>query len=283
MDKLPSIVSLEEFSQIFEKEKVIVFDATNGGKESYDKEHIRGAHFIDLNGQLSDIKTDPAEGGRHPLPSPEKFARVLSEYGVSKESHIIIYDNNKGANAAARFWWMLKAAGHKKVQVLNGGINDAKMINIPVGINKEEVIQQSTLYQFENWTLPTVTKEEVKEFSKDQKFVVIDVRDESRYAGKTEPIDLIAGHIPGAKNIPYSENLDQKGHFLSPQEINEKYVSKLAGYEPENIIIHCGSGVTACHTILALDYAGFGIPMLYVGSWSEWSRNFPEETEVSPN
>jgi thiosulfate/3-mercaptopyruvate sulfurtransferase len=125
----------------------------------------------------------------------------------------------------------------------------------------------------EQWRLPTIEMNEVEAVSQNPHYLVVDVRDKERYDGITEPIDLIAGHIPGAINIPFTENLDQHGLFLQPKELKNKYEAIFGDVTGENIVVHCGSGVTACHTILALTYAEMESPKLYVGSWSEWSRN----------
>lgn len=267
------IISPEQLAAIIDQVKI--FDVSSGkeAKANYLNEHIKGAYFIDLNSQLSDIKENAADGGRHPLPSPEKFARTLSNYGLSPESHIIVYDDKNGANAAARFWWMLRAVGHEKVQVLDGGLASAKLSGIPV-ISGEEISDELFMtYQADQWLLPIVNLEQVESVALDGGHKVIDVREADRYNGLVEPIDLIAGHIPGAINIPYMQNLDQDGRFLEPEQLKEMYERELDGVESNNTIVHCGSGVTACHTLLAMAYAGMEIPKLYVGSWSEWSRN----------
>ncbi len=246
----------------------------NGVREiKSDKEHLEGALFVDLNKQLADIKTDFAAGGRHPLPKLEHFSKTLTDLGISKDNHIVIYDDKNGSNAAARFWWMLKSIGHKKVQVLNGGLNQAKKNNFPLSSKKESTEKVSQSYIVEQWLLPTIEINELEKVSNDPNYLIVDVRDKERYEGHFEPIDLVAGHIPGAINIPFTENLDQNGLFLSSNELKQKYETMFRGINPENIVIHCGSGVTACHTLLALDYAEMTIPKLYVGSWSEWSRN----------
>ncbi|MBP9601722.1 MAG: sulfurtransferase, partial [Lutibacter sp.] len=195
---------------------------------------------------------------------------TIADCGISTKSHIVIYDDKNGANAAARLWWMLKAVGLENVQVLNGGIQSALKINFPTSSNIEKTTKVAAL-KITNWTLPMATIEEVEENSTKSNYIVIDVRETARYNGDIEPIDLVAGHIPSAINIPLAENLDENGLFLPPSILKEKY-GKLAD-TTENVIIHCGSGVTACHTLLAFAYAGLKIPKLYVGSWSEWSRN----------
>jgi thiosulfate/3-mercaptopyruvate sulfurtransferase len=260
----------------------ILFDASAGSKARYDENHLAGAFYIDLNTDLADIK-DFAIGGRHPLPTPAQFEKTLGHYGVDKDSHIIIYDDKNGSNAAARFWWMLKAIGHEKVQVLNGGFdaaikagfptNNEKPIPIAIGTKS---VKQFAPNNIQNWQLAIVDIDEVEEASKTGNQTIVDVRDKDRFVGLTEPIDLIAGHIPNAINIPFTENLNTEGLFFSPEVLKEKYMNALGNVDSDHTIVHCGSGVTACHMLLAMDYAGLPIPKLYVGSWSEWSRNGKE-------
>ncbi|MCQ4140472.1 sulfurtransferase [Chryseobacterium sp. EO14] len=263
-------------------ENLIILDARAGKDvyQNYLNKHIKGARFIDLDKDLAEIGENAAFGGRHPLPEIKKFTEALSHLGISENNHLVIYDDKNGANAAARAWWMLKAFGFDKVQVLDGGFQNAEKEGVEFS-SGEESFEKAELIQKENWTLPVSDLETVENELTNQSSTVIDVRDAYRYRGESEPIDLVAGHIPGAINIPFSENLDENGNFLSPEILREKY-SKLLEGKPENLIIHCGSGVTACHTILALDYAGFKIPNLYVGSWSEWSRRENKEiaTEI---
>jgi thiosulfate/3-mercaptopyruvate sulfurtransferase len=273
--RMSPIIEVEELLKIHKNSDVLIFDASNSknAKANYETEHLEAAFFIDLNTQLADIKPDVSEGGRHPLPKTEIFAETLTGLGISKDTHIVIYDEKNGSNASARFWWMLKSAGHEKVQVLNGGINQAKKYDFPLSSKVEIIKRASEPYQINRWNLPTIEINEVENVSQDPNYLVVDVRDKERYEGKVEPIDLVAGHIPGAINIPFTENLDGSGLFLKPDKLREKYEPVLGGTKTENIIVHCGSGVTACHTLLALHYAEMEIPKLYVGSWSEWSRN----------
>jgi thiosulfate/3-mercaptopyruvate sulfurtransferase len=271
---LSPLIEAKELLRIYKNSDVLIFDATNSkdAKEQYAKEHLQGAFFVDVNVQLADIKSDPAEGGRHPLPKIEDFVKTLSELGISKNNHLVIYDHANGSNAAARFWWMLKAAGHEKVQVLNGGFQEAKSQGFPLS-SKIENANKAIPYSAIKWSLPTAEMIEVEREAQNKNFIVVDVRDKVRFDGIQEPIDLIAGHIPGAINIPFTENLKENGLFLNPDELRMKYESQFGNIKSENIIVHCGSGVTACHTLLALAYAEMELPKLYVGSWSEWSRN----------
>lgn len=273
--KISPIIEVVELLKIYKNSDVMIFDVSNGknAKSNYETEHIEGAFFVDLNTQLSDIKNDISEGGRHPLPQIETFAKTLTDLGISKNKHVIIYDDKNSSNAAARFWWMLKSVGHEKVQVLNGGLNKAKNNNFPLSSKMETVQAVSESYRIDKWNLPTIEISEVENVSLNPNYLVVDVRDKERYDGISEPIDLIAGHIPGAINIPFTENLDQHGLFLNPIELRNNYKSIFGDIKHENIIIHCGSGVTACHTLLALDYAEMDMPKLYIGSWSEWSRS----------
>ena len=258
-------------------ENLIILDARVGKDvyQNYLDKHIKGARFIDLDKDLAEIGEDAAFGGRHPLPNVKKFAETLSNLGVSESSHIVVYDDKNGSNAAARAWWMLRSFGFKNAQVLDGGFQNAEKENVEFS-SGEEIIEKAEFIKKENWLLPTLSLEVIENELTNHSSTVIDVRDAYRYKGESEPIDLVAGHIPGAINIPFSENLDENGNFLKPEVLKEKY-SKLLQNKPENLIIHCGSGVTACHTILALEYAGFPIPNLYVGSWSEWSRREGKE------
>lgn len=269
------IIEVEELLKIYKNSDVLIFDASNSkhAQENYKTAHLEGAVYVDLNTQLADIKDDFSVGGRHPLPSIKIFAETLADLGIDSNKHVVIYDDNNGSNAAARFWWMLKSAGFENVQVLNGGFNQAKKKNFPLSSTIEQVKKTAVSDQINHWNLPTVDINEVEEISQNQNYIVIDVRDKARYDGITEPIDLIAGHIPGAINIPFTENVDKNGLFLSPTELRNKYQPKFGKIQSENIIVHCGSGVTACHTLLALAYAEMEVPKLYVGSWSEWSRN----------
>ena len=253
---------------------LVIVDVRTGAHafENYEKEHLEGALFVDLENMLATKSENAANGGRHPLPSVEKFTEVLTHLGITPESNVIVYDDKNGANAAARFWWMLRAIGHNNVQVIDGGFQAAVKYGFPVSA-KKEMISIKNPYVADNWLLPLVDLEAVEKATHDEDFLIVDVRDQVRFDGITEPIDLIAGHIPNAINVPFTNNLDAEGFYLGPSVLKAQYEAFFNNKPSENIIVHCGSGVTACHTLLALDYAGFDMPNLFVGSWSEWSRN----------
>ena len=268
------IIKPDELIELNQTSELILIDASNGpdGKENYEAKHLEGALYVDLNTQLANIKTDVSIGGRHPLPTMEQFSETLTSLGVTPMSHVVVYDDKNGSNAAARFWWMLKSVGHKKVQVVDGGLQAAIKAGFPTSSKTETPLKKEP-YKIENWLLPLTDIHEIDKVAQDTDFLVVDVRDEERYNGEKEPIDLVAGHIPGAINIPFTTNLDSNGFFLSPEKLKNNYLKEFGDRAAENVIVHCGSGVTACHTLLAIAYAGLAIPKLYVGSWSEWSRN----------
>ena len=274
MQNLSPIIEVDELMQISENQNLRIFDVRTGSnaKENYNKKHLEYSVFVDLNSDLAEID-DPKNGGRHPLPKFEDFIKILGELGIDKNSHIVIYDDKNGANAAARFWWMLRAVGHKNVQVLNGGLPVAQNQNYPLSSVEEYYPETKYISDYQDWQLPQVWIDDVKKASQDSDSMIVDVRESQRFDGIMEPIDLVAGHIPNAQNFPFIDNLDEKGLFKSPEVLRNLYSELFDNYEKSKIIFHCGSGVTACHSLLALDYAGFDIPNLYVGSWSEWSRN----------
>jgi thiosulfate/3-mercaptopyruvate sulfurtransferase len=269
-----TIINATELLTIYKTENILLVDASNGPntKLNYENKHLEGALFVDANTQLATIETDVAVGGRHPLPSLEDFSKTLGDLGITPQTWVVIYDDKNGANAAARFWWMLRAVGHEKAQVLNGGIQAAEKIGFPVNSEPVHVVKKEK-YPCTTWQWPLASMEEVENVAELPSHTVIDVREAFRYNGESEPIDLIAGHIPGAINFPFTQNLDENGLFLPKEVLQEKYTAILSDTKSENTIIHCGSGITACHTLLAIHQAGFAMPKLYVGSWSEWSRN----------
>jgi thiosulfate/3-mercaptopyruvate sulfurtransferase len=270
-----SLIKAPELSQFLGQPNVVILDA-RGGADAYDrylKGHLKGAYFIDLETELSE-KKDPKAGGRHPLPSLQKLGKVLGNYGINPSTKIVVYDDKSGANAASRVWWMLKAIGHQDVKVVDGGYAAIVSAQLPNATAPTAKASNASFYPVpQKWLLPIVTIEEVKAATKDNSKLIIDVRENYRFRGESEPIDLVAGHIPSAANVPYLKNLNQEGDFISKEELKALYEPVLAGKDVKNVIVHCGSGVTACHTLLALEEAGIKGANLYVGSWSEWSRN----------
>jgi len=273
------LIEATELKQL-DRNSYILIDARGFGnsRERYEQGHLEGALYIDLD-DLAAHPEDPAYGGRHPLPGPDSFAALLGSLGITPQSYVIVYDDKAAANPAARFWWMLKAIGHEQVQVLNGGLQAAVDAGFALSTNIPASPQPAE-YPVPTSFSGTATLDEVAEATQSSNSIVIDVREAPRYLGQTEPIDLMAGHIPGAVNVPYTSNLGEANRYLSAENLRESYKSILGDVKSEQVIVHCGSGVTACHTLLALAQAGLGGARLYVGSWSEWSRRgLPIATE----
>lgn len=266
------IISVSQL-QTLTPDDLILIDARSGPQAAaqYEAGHLPNALHVNLDRDLSQKTADASQGGRHPLPPITHYAALLGRLGITPNSIVVVYDDKSGANAAARFWWMLRAVGHANVYVLNGGLQAAQAAGIP--LSTEAVQAKATAsYPVSSWQLPTVAIETVEAVSQRSDYVVIDVRDAYRYRGESEPIDLVAGHIPGAINIPFSQNLDAQNQFLPKEELAKVYKAAIGERSMDHVIVHCGSGVTACHTLLALEQAGMPGAQLYVGSWSEWSR-----------
>lgn len=269
------LIQAREVNSLIHDGNVVIVDARGGADswQRYKQGHVPGAVFFDLETDLSDKGVDAAHGGRHPLPAPRDFGAMLGKAGISGSSRVLVYDDKSGANAAARFWWMMKAAGHVPVQVIDGGLTALQDEGIPLSSDPGPGRSETAPYPVTSWRLPVADIETVDRVRKQKDWLIIDVREEYRYRGEREPIDLIAGHIPGAINVPYVNNLTHHGTFRDQESLATQFKTALGDRAADRIIVHCGSGVTACHTILALSAAGMDTPALYVGSWSEWSRN----------
>lgn len=245
--------------------------ADKRGIDAYEAGHVPGASFVDLDAELAG---DPTLGpGRHPIPSAEAFARVLSRLGVVSDSIVVAYDDAGGA-IASRMWWLLRYFGHGGGRVLEGGIPAW----IAAGHALETgspVAHPAPLLALRPGSVPVVDKAEVARLAAlDPKAaVVIDARATERYEGRTEPVDARAGHVPGARSAPHVGNLVAPGGvFLSPEKLAERYRA-LGALDAERVVCYCGSGVTACLDILALALVGRDDVALYEGSWSDWAKD----------
>jgi thiosulfate/3-mercaptopyruvate sulfurtransferase len=252
---------------------LVLLDARAGADAGakFDDAHLRGARRIDLEGDLADVR-DPALGGRHPLPSLSAWAATLGRLGVTRSSFVVIYDDAGGANAAARAWWMLRAVGHDHVAVLDGGFDAARRAGWPIERGSAATSFAPDYPVPSSWRLPTVDADEVEKRRHDEATRVIDARAAARYRGEAEPIDPVAGHVPGAVNLPFADQLTPDGTFESPSVLRAKYGALLGDRSPSSAIVYCGSGVTACHLLLGMAHAGLDLGALYVGSWGEWCR-----------
>ncbi|MBL0311173.1 MAG: sulfurtransferase [Holophagaceae bacterium] len=274
------IISPKELAAL---EAAVLLDARS--KTAFDAGHLRGALNVDPGVQLSAASSpgfDPATGGRHPLPSLSQWRTTLGLLGIGSGTPVVIYDDQAGANAAARAWWMLKAIGHEAAQVLDGGLKAALGAGLDL-TSDPPTAEPCAHYPATAWLLPTVDLDVVEKLAKHPEWRVVDVRASERYQGITEPLDPVAGHIPGAVNLAFSNNVDAEGRFKSPAELRALYTQLLGGLRPDHLVVHCGSGITACHTLLALEHAGLPGSALYAGSWSEWCRSGkPVATGVEP-
>ncbi|CAN5646621.1 sulfurtransferase [soil metagenome] len=241
--------------------------APQAGANAYAQGHIPGALHANMDTDLSSAKT--GRNGRHPLPELATFVQWLGRCGVRPTDQIVTYDGGDGA-FAARLWWMLRAAGHEAVAVLDGGLaawraeGRPEATDVPGFAASEYPAREST------WpTSRRVTVDEVEHNLQSPAFTVIDARANNRYQGNGETIDPVGGHIPGALNRPFSQNTEA-GRFKAPQALRAEFDALLADRAPTDIVHQCGSGVTACHNLLAMEVAGLSGSRLYAGSWSEW-------------
>lgn len=243
--------------------------------------HLPGALHADLNRHLStasDPGHDPAHGGRHPLPPLARFATQVGAWGIHPATDVVVYDASGGGNAAARLWWMLRALGHERVSVLDAGLQAALGAGLTLTVDMP-VVAPLASYPADHWRLPVADMDAVAALRCDATRKLLDVRSAERWRGETEPFDPVAGHIPGSVNLPWNDNLGPDGRFKSPAALRDQYEALLDGTPPECLTVHCGSGVTACHTLLALEVASLTGAALYVGSWSEWCRGGREMTQ----
>ena len=238
------------------------------GMEGYLEGHLPGASYADLNQDLSAPPTPSS--GRHPLPEPEAFAARLRTWGVDADSQVVAYDDGNGMYAA-RLWWMLRWLGHDNVAVLNGGLRRWRQLGLPlVG---EVPCPAPGDFRARVRTRMAATIEEVAAIATDSSARLLDARGPERYRGETEPIDRVAGHVPGARNQPYDRSLGPDDRLLPAAELRGLLVAGLAGIAADRTVVMCGSGVSACHLLLAMEHAGLGGARLYPGSWSQWSSD----------
>ncbi len=252
--------------------RVRLVDARNGpdSAAAFVRSHLAGAVRADLATDLCATSADASHGGRHPLPPLTDWAARLGRWGIRPEVDVVVYDDLGGVNSAARCWWMLRAAGHGRVAILDGGLQAALAAGWPVESGPARVWPDGP-YPVSGWGGPTKDIAGVEGALADRDQVVVDVRAAERYRGESEPIDPVAGHIPGAVSWPLTDTL-AGGHFKSPAELRALFAERLGDACADQLTVHCGSGVTACHTLAALEYAGLPGAALYVGSWSEWCR-----------
>ncbi len=273
--------------------------APEAGDQQYAQAHIAGAVRANLDRHLSAAKSAPdgASGGRHPLPSRKTFAQWLGSVGLTPEMSAVVYDR-QGANYCGRLWWMLKWAGHENVLVLDGGfqawqaadgavdagacaletqglassgpdVASAVAVAVAAAL-ATELAKFKTIYPLAPARLALAATENVAANLGRPSQTLIDARAPARFRGEVEPLDPVAGHMPGALNRPFTQNLDAQGFFKPAATLRAEFEALLAGRDPATVVHHCGSGVSAVPNIIAMEIAGLGPTALYAGSWSDW-------------
>jgi thiosulfate/3-mercaptopyruvate sulfurtransferase len=266
----PPLIAAAELKALLDSPGLLVVDCrfdladAQFGRTAYATSHIPGALFASMEHDLAAPRRP--DTGRHPLPTPGVFARLLGSWGFTDASRVVAYDQGGGAGAA-RLWWMLRARGHRRVQVLDGGwaawlaehgaTTSAVPVTAPVRVPQQPYEGVLDAAQ--------VTAELAG-----RRIALVDARAADRFAGRNERIDPVAGHVPGALNHPYTDNLDDQQRWLPATELRRRWMPTLERAQGRSLVMMCGSGVTACHNLLALELAGRSDGLLYAGSWSDW-------------
>ncbi|MGH1435943.1 MAG: sulfurtransferase [Lewinella sp.] len=247
---------------------------TESGRRAYLEAHIPGARFAHMDEDLSG-PIIPGTTGRHPLPCVTVMKQLFGHWGISPTTQVVVYDDKRGA-IAARLWWMLRFLGHDAVAVLDGGLASWEKAGLPQNTEVKKLNPVNFVAKAqENWINDAMAVDQLRVTPG---AVVIDSRTPERYRGEVEPIDPVAGHVPGAINMPFADNWTSEGLLKSPEELRTRFA---ALPEAEQTTFYCGSGVTACHNILAYAHAGLGNARLYPGSWSDWITDEGREISVA--
>ncbi|MBP6596778.1 MAG: sulfurtransferase [Arenimonas sp.] len=282
-----TLVSAPELAAVLGRDGLSVVDCRHvlaggdpdAGERAWRQAHLPGAGHAHLDRDLSDHRK-PAAQGRHPLPDAADFCRVLARLGVRPESQVVAYDAGDGAMAAARFWWLLRLLGHRRVAVLDGGVARWQALGLPMA--SAPPVLKPGAYSGEFQLGAIATSAELMAQLPAVPGTLLDARAPERYAGLVEPLDPVAGHIPGAVNRPYSSNLDA-GMFRASAALRAEFEALLQGRAPMHVVLSCGSGVTACHNLLAMEHAGLHGARIYAGSWSAWVSDPSRPTAQGPN
>jgi len=265
-----TLVTVDELQSLADQQRELVLVDCRfslgdpaAGRRAYEDGHIPGAHYADLNRQLSGPVV-AGRTGRHPLPDPAKLTHLVGSWGVTETSQVVVYDDAGGA-MASRAWWLLRWLGHEDVAVLDGGFADW----VAAGGAPCREIPTLAISVFKPKLRSDLLVDATQASSLAQQGRLFDARGLARFRGDEEPIDPVAGHIPGARPLPFADNLDGL-RFRSKAQLEARYAEAFTGTEASHCAVYCGSGVTACHDILAAAHAGFDGVKLYAGSWSEW-------------
>jgi thiosulfate/3-mercaptopyruvate sulfurtransferase len=240
---------------------------TEAGRRAYAQGHIPGALYAHLDEDLC-APIIPGQTGRHPLPDKDFMTQKFSSWGIDEGVQVVAYDDKTGM-VASRLWWMLRSLGHTRVAVLDGGFADWTALP-EASVSLDVPIVEPRKFHPGAQIGQVFSADDVERIRQDAAFVLVDSREAFRYRGESEPIDPVAGHIPGAVNAFFMENLDEEGRFLPAEQLRQRFLPLLDGRPAEQSVFYCGSGVSACHNLLAIAHAGLGDAGLYAGSWSEW-------------
>ena len=268
------LIAAEALAERLGDPQLAIFDCRfdlarpDSGRARYEDEHLPGAVYADLNRDLSAPVSSVS--GRHPLPEPGDFAARLRAWGVNRDSTVVAYDDGN-AMYASRLWWMMRWVGHERVAVLDGGLRRWMQLGLPL----DDAIPTRPPGDFVARLRPELVVDvaRVASASADGSLQILDARAPERYRGEVEPIDAVAGHVPGAVNHPFTLSLAADGRFRPASELRAALGDALGGRGAPDTVAMCGSGVTACHLLLAMEVAGLHGGRLYPGSWSEWSRD----------
>ncbi|MEI2414657.1 sulfurtransferase [Orrella sp. JC864] len=236
------------------------------GRRAYEQAHVPGALHVDLDRDLSGAKT--GSNGRHPLPEPQAFAARMAALGAHPDTQVVAYDGS-GGMYAARLWWMLRWIGHEAVAVLDGGLAAWREAGFP-DTDKPPMARAPGTLSVRAPLAALVDYDTLLRHVRQGERLVLDARAADRFRGENETLDPVGGHIPGARNRPFKQNLDERGRFKPAQALRQEFEQALQGHAPALSVAQCGSGVSACHNLLAMEVAGLPGASLYAGSWSEW-------------
>ena len=269
-----TIISAQELAKIVGNEDVRVFDCRfslkdpEGGLKAYQSGHIAGAQRADMDTQLSSAMTETS--GRHPIPQAEVLAEQLRVWGVSKNTQVIAYDDMFGA-FGSRLWWLLRWLGHENVAVLDGGLKTWQEAGMDLVTDEASYVAGDFQAAVNDAWVMDVDSVEAQLAAGE--ITLVDARPADRFTGKDQQTDPVPGHVPGAQNLPFGGNLTSDGKFQSAEALNQRFAEVIPQGDVAQLVNMCGSGVTACHNLLAQKIAGYQPARLFIGSWSQWIRD----------
>ncbi|MBH3426983.1 sulfurtransferase [Pseudomonas alkylphenolica] len=273
---LAQLITAQQLADRLEAPALVILDCRfalediDYGQRSYAEGHVAGAHFADLERDLSGPVIKGVTG-RHPLPEPQRLVEKLRAWGIDNDSDVVLYDDGPGA-FAARAWWLLAWLGKRSgVYILDGGLKAWHAAGLPLSLDPPSKREGNFSGSPDESLL--ISAEQLGERLNQPDLTLIDARGLPRFRGEVEPIDPVAGHIPGAQCAAFTDNLDADGRFLKPELLKKRFAQTLGKRSPDQLVAYCGSGVTACHNLFALALAGYPLGTLYAGSWSEWITN----------